>query len=175
MTYPSADAIAVSFRRPMPAILSSFLYMKIVILVLICSIGLIGPHAVIAQNSPPSEQSVRSVYNNKTPFYIDEKNLRQLSQLIERRINEQCPNRSVEYEVRFADGYSYVTSNLDSILQEDNREPRKIESVEIRSSFSRTNQKDPFDLSSTAFIKVELSGNNYLGGINAVVEGHQRD
>jgi hypothetical protein len=105
------------------------------------------------------------------PFALDEKGLRQVDMILRKRIKEVSDTFRVYYEVNFQNRDSYETTALEQILQEPNKEPRKIVELKI---IGQAYREDPAP--AIAMIHVQFSARSeYRGAIDFAIYGSDKD
>lgn len=87
---------------------------------------------ILAEQPKPSKLQFSVSNRIKQPFLADEKSIRKLREIIEKRGTENCLNPKLSYQTRFSDNTSYETEDLESILSEMNRAPQTIVYISMK-------------------------------------------
>ena len=87
---------------------------------------------ILAEQPKPSKLQYSVSNRIKQPFLADEKSIRKLREIIEKRGTEKCPNPKLSYQARFSDNTFYETEDLESILSEMNRDPQTIVYISMK-------------------------------------------
>ncbi len=125
---------------------------------------------ILAEQPKPSKLQISVSNRIKQPFLADEKSIRKLREIIEKRGSGTCPNSKLSYQVRFSDNTSYETEDLEPILSETNRIPQTIVyiSMKLNSNQCLMHYGGPT-------IELEFSSRFFDEGVSYSVSGNSRD
>lgn len=136
-------------------------------------LGLSHPE-ILAEQPKPSKLQFSVSNRIKQPFLADEKSIRKLREIIEKRGSEPCQNTKILYQAKFLDNTSYETENLEPILSETNRNPQTIVYISMK--------LDSSDVSFECVIRhggpkieVEFSTRSFDEGLAYAISGNSRD
>lgn len=128
-------------------------------------------HADIRAEQPkPSNLQISVSDRFKQPFLADEKNIRKLREIIEKRGSELCQNTKARYQTKFSNNTSYESTDLEPILNEPNRSPQTIIYISMK--------LDSYECMRPGMrpgIEVELSTRSFDEGLTYSISGNNRD
>jgi hypothetical protein len=109
------------------------------------------------------------------PFAVDEKGLRKLNEILEKRISEICLDYDLLYNVTFAENSTYETDSFELILQEENKPPRTINRISMQ-AMSPWHCENPSNPASTrSSIQIDFKKDSFSSGIFSTIKGNKRD
>lgn len=145
----------------------SAIFIRLLFPILILGLGHLE---ILAEQPKPSKLQISVSNRIKQPFVADEKSIRKLREIIEKRGSETCPNTKLSYQARFSDNTSYETEDLEPILSETNRIPQTIVyiSMKLDSNQCLMHYGGPT-------IELEFSSRFFDEGVSYSVSGNSRD
>ncbi|WP_090746293.1 hypothetical protein [Candidatus Nitrospira nitrosa] len=151
----------------LPHQMTSVIFIRLLIPILILGLS----HSeILAEEPKPSTLQISVSNRIKQPFLADEKSIRKLRELIEKRGSETCQNKRVLYQAKFSDNTSYETEDLEPILSEMNRGPQTIVyiSMKLNSIECSPHYGGPR-------IELEFSTRAFDEGLAYAISGNSRD
>lgn len=150
--------------------------MSIILPVMISLIILGANESMAGPTATPSLKESAS-YSFAEPFVIDEEDIRNLREILNKRAQEICLQTRIIYNAQFLDNTSLETEDIEIILKEENRPPRKIQyiSMKVQTAFNCPTEPRDFEIYDTPIIQIAASTRSFDHGLSYVVTGNSRD
>lgn len=151
--------------------------MSISTLAIIISLLILGAYESTAgpPATPPLQVSVSNTFSE--PFVIDEKGIRKLREILDKRAQEICARTRIIYNARFLDKTSFETEDIEIILKQENRLSQKIQYISMKAQTVHDCPAEPRHLEfyGTPIIEITASTRSFDHGLSYAVAGKNGD